>query len=401
MKKLLLALIICCGITLTNAQTITTIIGNGTNANAGDGGLATAASVNLSYDIAFDGAGNKYITSYGANRVRKVDAATGIITTICGNGVAASTGDGGLASAAQINQPMGIAIDNANNIYIAEYGGHKIRKINGATGIITTIVGTGVGGFNGNGLLGTATQINNPWGLALDASSNLYFVDRSNYRIRKLTVSSGLVTTLAGTGTNSSAGDGGLATSATLGDPIDMDVDNAGNVYWAEFIGQKVRKITVSSGIVTSIAGTGVAGYNGDGILATTAQLNGPTAVLVDQNLNVFISDYTGQRLRKITAATGSISTVCGTGVLGFSGDGGLATSARIYGPIGMAGNGSDLYFADLTNYRFRKITNLLTCGMPPVPTNNTPAAQQNICSGNSGTLGGDRKRNFELVCVS
>ena len=332
--------------------TITTIAGTGEGGFSGDGGAATAAQLKFPYGVAVDGAGNLYIADTGNHRIRKVDS-TGTITTIAGTGEGGFSGDGGAATAAQLSFPYDVVVDGAGNLYIADTSNHRIRKVD-STGTITTIVGTGVGGFSGDGGAATAAQLNSPSGVALDGAGNLYIVDQSNHRIRKVD-STGTITTIAGTGLYGFSGDGGAATAAQLGFPYGVAVDGADNLYIADRSNQRIRKVD-SAGTITTIAGTGEGGFSGDGGPATVAELSSPYGVAVDGAGNLYIVDWFNQRIRKVDSA-GTITTIAGTDLYGFSGDGGAATAAQLDSPIGVAVDGAgNLYIADTSNHRIRKV---------------------------------------------
>ena len=340
----------------TESFSITTVagtgeIGDGAGGFSGDGGPATAAQLNLPQGVAVDGAGNLYIADARNHRIRKVDA-SGIITTVAGTGeigggAGGFSGDGGPATAAQLNLPQGVAVDGAGNLYIADARNHRIRKVD-ASGIITTVAGTGeigggAGGFSGDGGPATAAQLNLPQGVAVDGAGNLYIADARNHRIRKVDAS-GIITTVAGTGeigggAGGFSGDGGPATAAQLNFPQDVAVDGAGNLYIADRLILKVD----ASGIITTVAaGTGEIG---DG-------------VAVDGDSNVYIVDRQAHRILKVDS-TGARSTVVVRSFPGgFSGDGGPATAAQLNLPQGVAVDGAgNLYIADTYNHRIRKLT--------------------------------------------
>jgi sugar lactone lactonase YvrE len=233
-------------------------------------------------------------------------------------------GDGGIAPQAFLNFPSGMTVDSSGNLYIADAGGQRIRKINPA-GIITTVAGNGTAGFSGDGGSATAAQLNWPKDVAIDAAGNLYIADTGNSSIRKVT-SAGIITTIAGNGTAGFYGDGGLATNAQLNQPTGVALDASGNVYFSDTYNFRVRKAD-TGGVISTIAGTGVAAYSGDGIPGTSAALAYPTGLKVDAAGNLFLADWVS--VRKITAS-GIISTIAGTGAPGFSGDGGPAASANI-----------------------------------------------------------------------
>ena len=330
--------------------TITTIAGTGKSDFSGDGGPATQATLSWPEGVALDGAGNLYIADMNNHRIRKIDS-TGMITTVAGTGGLGFSGDGGPASQAQINSPTGVAVDGAGNLYIADTGNHRLRKVD-STGMITTVAGTGGLGFSGDGGPASQAQINSPEGVAVDGAGNLYIADRGN-RIRKVD-STGTITTLAGTGERGFSGDGGPASQAQINTPTGVAVDGAGNLYIADR-GNRIRKVD-STGTITTIAGTGKFGFSGDGGPATEAWIELPTGIAVDGAGNLYIADFGNGRIRKVDS-TGTITTVAGTGGLGFRGDGGPATEAWIELPTGIAVDGAgNLYFADAVNDRIRKV---------------------------------------------
>ena len=332
------------------AGMITTIAGWGDPGFSGDGGPATEARFGNPFGIAVDGAGNVYIAEERNHRIRKVDT-TGTITTIAGTGELGFGGDGGPATEAQLTRPFGVAVDATGNLYIADRSNNRIRKVD-PTGTITTIAGTGERGFGGDGGPATEAQINGPSDVAVDGTGNLYIVDGNNHRIRKVDAT-GTITTVAGTGERGFGGDGGPATEAQLRSPTGIAMDGAGNLYIADRINYRIRKVDLT-GTISTIAGTGELGFGGDGGPATEAQLDFPTGVAVDGAGNLYIADNFNNRIRKVDA-TGTISTIAGTGERGFGGDGGPATEARITGPTGVTVDGAgNLYIADRDNHRIR-----------------------------------------------
>jgi uncharacterized protein (TIGR03437 family) len=338
---------------LSWAQVITTVAGNGTAGFSGDGGPATAASLGGPYAVALDTAGNLYFADLNNNRIRKVTA-SGIISTIAGNGTRGFSGDGGLATSASLSSPDGVIVDTAGNLYFADQDNNRIRKVT-PSGIISTIVGNGNQGFSGDGGPATSASLNYPQGLALDASGNLYFADLNNNIIRKVT-SSGLINTIAGNGIQGVSGDGGPATSASLFFPQDVAFDGAGNLYIADYGSSRIRKVS-PSGVISTVAGNGTPGFSGDGGLATSASLDHSGAVAVDAAGNLYIADVANNRIRKVTPS-GIISTIAGNGPQGYSGDGGIATSASLDLPNGLALDAAgNLYIADFYNNRVRKVT--------------------------------------------
>jgi len=340
---------------MQTVSVINTFAGNGIAGFSGDGAQATAASLNFPRGPAFDSAGNLYISDYDNNRVRKI-APDGIITTIAGNGTRGSTGDGGPATSAELSSPSGIAVDQAGNVYVAEYTGQRIREINLATGNISTIAGTGVGGYSGDGGAATAAGLNSPQNPTFDSAGNLYFADHANNRVRKITMTTGVITTVAGTGAATTTGNGGPATNATLHGPVGVVFDTTGNLYISERDGYVLRKVAVATGIISTFAGTGVAGFSGDGGPATSAEFNLPYGIAFDAAGNVFISDVNNERVRMVNITTGIITSIAGNGKTGFSGDGGQATSAEFDQPIELVTDkAGHLYVADAVNNRIRE----------------------------------------------
>ena len=329
---------------------------------SGDGQPATVAQI-IPVDTAVDSLGNVYIADVGNHRIRKIIAATGIITTIAGTGTFGFSGDGGLATNATLWSPVNVAIDGDDNLYIADFSNHRIRKIIAATGIITTIAGTGVAGSAGDGGLAINAQIDSPYSVAVDTDGNVYIGDAS-HRIRKIIAATGIITTIAGTGYFGFSGDAGLATNAKIGIAHSIAIDSSGNVYFSSAENSRVREIIVSTGIITTVAGSGHgAGFSGDGGLATNAQLNTPTGIAFDENENLFIADESNHRVRMVSAAIGIITTVAGTGIPGFSGDGGLAQFSQLNSPTGLSfdTNKNQLYVTDMGNSRIRSFTSVIS----------------------------------------
>ncbi len=347
---------------LNSNGSLTAIAGNGNADFTGDGGLGTAASLDNPAAVAVDASGNVYVADEYNNRVRMITP-NGIITTIAGTGDYGFTGDHGPAILAQLNLPAGIAVDSSGNVYVADTFNNRVRKID-TNGNINTIVGNGTAGYNGDGSLGPAAELNNPAGLALDNNGNLFIADFNNNLIRKVNLSTGIISTIAGNGTSTSSGDNGPALGAGLFGPQGVAVDSQGNVYVAESRGNKIRKVT-PNGAISTIAGTGVAAFGGDGAVATQANLSFPNGVAVDSNGNVYISDSSNKRIRKVSG--NQMSTVAGNGNYQFSGDGGSAQTAQLDLPYGVAVDGSgNVYIADQGNNRIRKVTPQGT--NPPLP---------------------------------
>ena len=332
--------------------------GNGTAGYTGDGGAATSASINSPEGIAVDGAGNLYIADMLNNRVRKVAVNTGIITTVAGNGTEGFSGDGGAATSASLDYPDAVAVDGAGNLYIADARNSRIRKVAAGSGIISTVAGSGAGAISGDGGPATSATIGLPTGVAVDGAGNIYFADPwFSHAIRKVDAGTGIITTVAGNGTLGFTGDGGAATSASLRMPNGVSVDRAGNLYIADTDNNRIRKVAVGTGIITTVAGGGTLGFPGDGGPATSASLNSPESMTVDEAGNLYIADDANNRIRKVAAGTGIITTHAGNGTAGYNGDGLGATSGEINSPQGVAADGvGDLYIADYGNNRIRKL---------------------------------------------
>ena len=355
-------LILTCTPRLQAQIVISTYAGTPNNAGySGDGGHADSALLDNPSDILLDKIGNLYIADFLNNVVRKVDT-NGIITTIAGTGFGAGvmagggwTGDNGPATAAELNGPFALAMDTVGNIFFADGYNHNVRKIS-TTGIITNVAGNHFPGYSGNNGPATAASINNPVGLAFDKHGNLYIADDHNAVIRKIDTG-GIITTFAGNHIVGYSGDSGLATAAQLGAPIGVAVDTFGNVYIADS-GNVIRKVN-TLGIITTFAGTGIAGYSGDNGPATAAKLNRAQRVNVDDSNNVYLSDVNNNVVRKVNAITGIITTYAGdgTGLAGYFGDGGPADSALLSAPEGVAVSKSGIvYISDRGNDIIRRV---------------------------------------------
>jgi hypothetical protein len=332
---------------------ISTVAGNGTEAFSGDGSRATAANLNMPHGVAAGADGSIFIADTGNDRIRKVDAA-GTITTVAGNGIQGASGDGGAATAAHLYFPAGIAQDAAGNLYIADQGNSRVRKVT-ADGVITTVAGNGIAGFSGDGGAATFAGLRSPSRVALDAAGRLYIADTGNHRIRRVEAS-GVIITVAGNGVAGFGGDGGSAQATSLNGPYGIGLDAAGNLYIADTGNNRIRKVDLG-GVISTVAGTGTAGFGGDGTLAKSSMLSAPYGLAVGSGGILYIADQGNQRIRKV-GADGLISTVAGNGIAGFGGDGGAATSARLSDPYTVALDAAgNLYIADTSNNRIRKVT--------------------------------------------
>jgi len=331
---------------------ITTVAGGATEGFSGDGGLATSAELAYPGGVAVDASGNLFIADTLNNRIRRVGT-NGIITTVAGTNAAGFSGDGGVAANAQLQSPKGVAVDASGNLFIADSLNSRIRRV-GTNGIITTVAGNGTNGYSGDGGAATNAEMHWPYTVAVDAFGNLFIADYGNSRIRKVGTN-GMITTVAGNGANGFSGDGGAATNAEMHWPCAVAVDASGNLFIADSFNNRIREVA-SGGIITTVAGNGTNGSAGDGGAATNAELSSPEGVVVDASGNLFIADYRNNRIRWVESG-GMITTTAGTGAPGFAGDGGPATNAWLNNPFGAAVDAAgDFFFADNANSRVREI---------------------------------------------
>ncbi len=361
---------------------IDTIAGGATYGSGGDNGVARQAQLNYPTDVAVDAAGDVFIADYYNSRVREVLASTGIITTVAGTGAFGYSGDGGPAGQAQLNGPQGLALDGQGNLYISD--GNRVREVGAmggsvsANSTITTIAGTGTAGYGGDGGAATAALLNRPLGLTLDAAGNLYIADASNNRVRIVSATTKIITTLAGAETAGYGGDGGPANQAQLNGLQRLALDKTGDLFIADYGNNRVREVLASSGSISAnstlvtVAGTGTAGYGGDGGSAGSASFNAPSGVALDSAGNLYIADLLDNRVREVAAtggllsATSIITTVAGVGPaagtpgVGYGGDDSPAVQAHLNSPravtVDSAGN---LYIADQNNDRVREVGGL------------------------------------------
>jgi trimeric autotransporter adhesin len=370
---------------------VTAVAGNGTFGYSGDGGLATSAALTFPKSVSVDASGNVYIADYGTDCIRMVTTSTGIITTVAGNGTHGYSGDGGLATSATMRYPTGVCTDASGNIYIADSTNNRIRMVTKSTGIITTVAGTGsLGYYSGDGGLATSAKLADPTGIAVDTSGNLYIADSGTDCIRMVTKSTGIITTVAGGGKSELnadySGDGGLATSARLADPTGIAVDAPGNLYITDYRNKRIRMVTKSTGIITTVAGTGSSGNSGDGGLATSATIYSPSGIAVDVSGNIYFADYFYNCIRIVTKSTGIISLAVGDGTSANTGDRGLATSARLFAPRGVAHDSSgNIYIADTGSNTIRMIEK--STGIITTVAGNISAYKVDVFGG----YGGDR----------
>ncbi len=328
---------------------ITTVAGTGVVGYSGDGGPAAQARLTTPHGIALGPDGSLYIADTTYPSIRRVSP-NGIISTVAGTGTSGYSGDGGLATQAQLVSPSDITIGSDGSFYIADYGSHSVRMV-GADGIITTVVGTGVSGFSGDGGPATQAQLSGPGGVALGPDGSLYISDTLNNRVRRVSPD-GIITTVAGSGAWGHGGDGGLATLAQFRYPNGLALSPDGSLYIADYYSGRIRRVS-SDGIITTVAG---GGYGSDDGPATQALLNGPSGVAFSPDGNLYIAENRGHRIRQVSPE-GIITTVAGIGVAGYGGDGSPAILAHIYRPHDVAlGPDGSLYIADTYNFRIRRV---------------------------------------------
>src|ERR1700690_465114 len=386
---------------------LTVLAGTGTPGWGGDGGPAVGAQLNSPVSVATDAAGNVYIADQANHVIRAINTGNspvtmanvtiqpGDIATVAGTGNAGYNQDGIVATLAQLNSPSGVALDSTGNLYIADQGNARIRKVDAGTGKISTVAGTGAAGYNQDGIAATLAQLNNPSGVALDSTGNVYIADQSNRIIRAVntqgsavTVASvliepGNIATVAGNGTIGYSADGYSAVSSSLYRPSSVVADVTGNLYIADTGNSRIRVVnesttntltlagaTIAPGAIATLAGTGTARYNQDGIAASGAQLNIPAGVAEDTSGNIYIADTGNSRIRVVNPSStnsitvagvvigpGDIATIAGTGTAGYNQDGIAATSAKLNGPTGVAVDTSgNIYVADTGNSRIRVV---------------------------------------------
>ena len=371
-KPIVCGLLVLAAVPRVFAQgTITTIAGTGAASYSGDGGPATSAALNNPWSLALDSAGNLFIADYANSLIRKIDG-SGIITRVAGctpltdtKCLLAGVADGGPATAPVVFGPFSIAIDSADNLYLGDTGRNSVRKVS-PDGIITTVAGGGTA-KPADGVKATGAALGGPVGLAVDNAGNIYFSDITNNRVWRVD-SAGTLHLAAGTGPIGFSGDGGPATSAQLSGPHGLAVDASGNLFITDTNNFRVRKVN-AAGIITTVAGNGSVVFSGDGGPATSTALTSPQGLAFDSAGNLFIAETLGNRIRKVDTA-GNITIVAGNGKTDFSGDGGPATQAALFAPGNIAfDRAGNLYIADTLNNRVRKVT----AGSAPPPVTTQP----------------------------
>jgi sugar lactone lactonase YvrE len=367
---------------------INTIAGDGAWIYNGDGALATQTPIFLPQGVVEDAAGNLYLSGSNNDRIRRVDAVTGVITTVAGDGNPGYSGDGGPATQAMINTPAGIMIDGAGDIYFADTGNHAIRRIEATTQIITTVAGTPtVQGYHGDGGSATTATLSLPEGIVFDTAGDLYIADTGNDAVREVNAVTGIITTVAGTGIAGYMGDGGAATAARLNSPWSLAIAADGSLYIADLTNNVVRR--VNNGIITTVVGNGTMGFGGDGAAPAAAELNAPASIVFDPAGDLYIADSANNRIRKVYASTQTIQTIAGNASEQLFGDGGPANLASLYGPYGLfVDQGGNLFIADMFHNRIREInatTDAFTYDTMRVGKLSVPQAQGVENDGNAG----------------
>jgi sugar lactone lactonase YvrE len=377
---------------LLPAPVITTIAGTSSYGYNGDGIPATAATLYLPFGTAVDSSGNVFIADSYNSRIREVAKATGNIVTVAGTSSFGYNGDGFAAIYANLYHPDGVAVDASGNLFIADSYDNRIREVVKSTGNIITIAGNGYTGFSGDGGPATSAMLNDPFGVAVDSSGNVFFSDQGNNRVREVVKSTGTIITVAGTGSASYNGDNIPATSAMLNQPNGVAVDGQGNVFISDWHNNRVREVVKSTGTIITFAGTGTSGFTGDGGPATSARVNFPGGVAVDTFGNVFIADSSNERVREVVRATGLITTVAGSGTMGFGGDGFSPTSAAMNLPYAVAVDSvGNLFIADSNNNRVREVITAMGLGglSPSAWTVNQPGFSSTVSiTGGSAPFG-------------
>jgi PKD repeat protein len=393
--------------------TITTVAGDGFKDGVlgsgrffGDGRLATTASLNAPSCVFTDIAGHVYVSDSQNHRVRKVDASTGVISTVAGNGSGGFSGDGGPATEASLSYPGGIFLDGGGHLYIADTNNHRVRRVDAGTGAITTVAGDGVFGFTGDGGPATLARLRLPTGICVGSEGGLYIADRLNHRVRRVDGVTGTITTVAGSGTGDYGagdygGDAGPATEAGLHEPVDVFLSPGGDLYIADRLNHRVRQVDGTTGTIATVAGSGgtgpdAGGFSGDNGQATEATLTEPEGLFVDGGGNLYVADALNRRIRKVDTS-GTITTVAGYGDVGHTGDGGVATLASLGTPCAFFVTPTgDAYVADRLDHRVRHIRGIgeptvLQPGIFAPPTDPvSPLVIATVAGGGGERYGGD-----------
>src|SRR5262245_10390279 len=347
-----------CPVSALFGQTIETVAGTGKPENNGDRGPATKINIGDTFGVEIGPDGALYICEVHNHRVWRLDLKSRELTTVAGNGTKGYSGDGGPATKAQLNEPYEVRFDRAGNMLLVEMQNQLVRKVDAKTGVISTVAGTGKKGYGGDGGPATAALFSSPHSIALDAADNLYIADIANHRIRKVDAKTGIVTSIAGNGETKQPVDGQTADGNPMIGPRALFID--GNTLWIALReGHSVWRMDLRSGLLKHVAGTGQKGFTGDGGPAAKATFNGPKGIAIGPDKCVSVADTENHAIRKIDLRSGVISTVVGSGPnqKGASGDGGPATSATMDRPHGIClGPDGALYIGDTLNHRVRRV---------------------------------------------
>jgi sugar lactone lactonase YvrE len=358
--------------TFAQSGQISTEVGTGAGGFSGDQGPAALAQINTPRGIAFDAAGNLYLADSANHRIRRVDAVSGVITTVAGIGAPGFNGDGIVATSARLNFPRGIGVDASGHLLIADSRNHRIRRVDAETGIITTVAGTGTSGSLNDGGSASAAQIAEPAGLLVASGGDILFTELAGGRIRRVDAASGLISTVVG----------------GLSSPFGVVADAAGNLFMADTGNARVLRRDAISGSTSTVAGTGEFGYNGDDIPAVGAQLIAPAGLAIDSGGHLFIADMVGQRVRRVDAVTGLITTVAGTGVPGFNGDGQAAQAAQLRAPDPLAVDADgNLFIGEAGGARIRRVEGAGASSNAAPTANAVLTFAGPVCGASGGTL--------------
>ena len=372
-----MAALLCVGAQAQTRYLINGFAGTGTSGFSGDGSAAVSAQLNGPIGLAFDASHNLYIADQINHRIRVVSASDHTISTPVGTGTAGFSGDGAKATAATLNLPVGVAIDSSGNLYIADSENDVIRKVSG--GNISTVAGNyGAGfGFAGDGGAPLGGVFNDPTSIALDSSGNLYIADTFNSRIREALFSASKIITVAGNSVSGAGGIGGIPTAASLRGPRAVALDSTGRLFISD--SENHRILMVANNTITIFAGTGIAGFSGDGGPATSAQVNHPLGIAFDSANNLYIADSNNSRIRMVSAATGNMSTIAGSGLFGYGGDTGFATDALLNFPAAvLPDNNGNIYISDTQNNAVRVLTPVsASIGPPTISTGGIAGAAE------------------------
>lgn len=340
---------------LATAGEVVDVAGTGKLGYSGDGGLATKAQFNNPFGITRGPDGALYVVEFEGNVVRRI-ATDGTISTFAGSGRKGGAGDGGPALEAEFNQPHEIRFDREGNLYLSDMLNHRIRRVDAKTHRVSTVAGTGKAGFAGDGGPATSAALNNPIAIQFDAAGDLYVCDIGNHRIRQIQMKSGVIRTFAGTGAKAATPDGGAYATAPLNGPRTLDFDADGNLWVALREGNQVWRLDVATGRAHHVAGTGKQGFTGNGGPAAAATLSGPKGIAVAPNGDVYVADTESHAIRAIHTKSGVIDAVVGNGVKG-DGPVGPGESCRLARPHGVyVDRDGTVYIGDSENHRVRAV---------------------------------------------